>query len=70
MFSPTGKAQLALQYFPDSAPKEANQRLRRAINRCKPLLAALADAGYNVTAHDFTPRQIALIYEYYGEPDT
>lgn len=68
MITSLGKAQLALQYFPDSAPDVARARLMRAINRCRPLLAAMANTGYYTTSRDFTPRQVALINEYLVGP--
>lgn len=64
------KFQIALQYFPDSidAPNNAVQRLRRAILRNRALLTELRKIGYNAKSKVFTSRELALIYEYLGEP--
>lgn len=64
------KFQIALQYFPESidAPNNAVQRLRKAILRNKELLAALRKVGYNAKSKVFTSRELALIYEYLGDP--
>ena len=62
------KAELALQYYPDAAPDVARARLMRAINRCKPLLAEMAETGYNTCSRDFTPKQVRLINEYLVGP--
>lgn len=63
------KQELALRYFPNaSSGKVANDKLRRWINRCTPLLMAMAKAGYRTTEKNFTPRQVELITEYLGEP--
>ena len=63
------KYELALKYFPNSPTKKAaTDNLTRAINRCTPLLMKLAKDGYSVTEKTYTPRQVALIYEFLGEP--
>ena len=62
---------LAFKYFPDSPTKKAaTDNLTRAINRCTPLLMAMAHSkgGYNVNDKEYTPSQVRLIYEYLGEP--
>ena len=67
------KCELALQYFPDSPNKKAaTDNLTRAINRCTPLLMALANlpGGYYVREKTYSPQQIRLIYEYLGEPSS
>jgi len=59
------------KYFPDSPTKKAaTDNLTRAINRCTPLLMAMAHSkgGYNVNEKEYTPYQVRLIYEYLGEP--
>lgn len=62
------KKELALTYFPASAPHVAVTRLVRWINRCKPLHAALLDQGYQKTSKWLSPREVKLITEYLGEP--
>lgn len=63
------KYDLAFKYFPQAPTKKAaTDNLTRAINRCKSLLMQLARDGYNIYEKTYTPRQVALIYEYLGEP--
>lgn len=64
------KFQIALLYFPESidSPNNAVQRLRKAILRNKELLAELHKVGYNAKSKTFTSRELALIYEFLGEP--
>jgi len=63
------KYELAFKYFPNAPTKKAaTDNLTRAINRCTPLLTELTKGYYNVREKTYTPRQVALIYEYLGEP--
>ncbi len=64
------KFQIALQYFPDlmDRPATAIKRLYRMIERCTELKSKLLQTGYRPSAKILTPRQVALIYEYLGEP--
>ena len=62
------KKELALCYFPDSMPRTAVCHLLAWIMRCTPLYEALVKAGYSKQAKSFTSRQVALIFEYLGEP--
>ena len=63
------KYDLAFRYFPNAPTKKAaTDNLTRAINRCTPLLMTLAQDGYNTTEKSYSPRQVALIYQYLGEP--
>lgn len=62
------KQELAMRYFPGDSPKVARDKLTRWINRCKPLSAAMARTHYRTTEKFYTPRQVALIFEYLGEP--
>ena len=63
------KYDLAFKYFPNAPTKKAaTDNLTRAINRCTPLLMQLTQDGYSVTEKAYSPRQVALIYEYLGEP--
>ena len=65
---PYGKAELALLYFPGSSPDVARAKLMRAINRNKAWSRAMARTGYYTTAKEFTPKQVEVIFHYYGEP--
>lgn len=63
------KYDLAFKYFPYAPTKKAaTDNLTRAINRCTPLLMQLAQNGYNTREKTYSPRQVALIFEYLGEP--
>ena len=65
------KHELAFRYFPDSSSKKAaTENLSRAINRCQPLLTALARSpgGYSTRDKQYSQLQVALIYRYLGEP--
>ena len=64
------KSDLAMKYFPNATtPKLARDNLTRWINRCTPLLHAMARAHYNTHDWYYTPRQVELIYQYLGSPD-
>ena len=60
---PLKKSDLASLYFPELAPHQACNRLRRWIIREELLLS-----GYSPTQRFFTPRQVRLIIRYLGEP--
>ena len=62
------KQELAMLYFPDSDPRIATNHLMRWINRCPPLLEALAKLHYRRSAKFFTTTQVTMIMEYLGEP--
>ena len=62
------KKELAVRYFPESAPAAAVKTLRRWICRCPPLLARLAAIGYDARARYLTPQQVGIIVEHLGEP--
>lgn len=67
---PYTKYQVALQYFPDSIdrPDSAVHRLRNWIIKNRKLCKELKKAGYRPRDKVFTSRQLALIYEYLGDP--
>ena len=46
----------------------ASAHLRRWINRCKPLHDALVKSGYTKWSKEFSPIQVAYIFDYLGEP--
>jgi hypothetical protein len=62
------KAELSLRYNPEMSEATARQHLRRWIYANPGLMEALQQAGYNPRRHSFTPREVALIFEYLGEP--
>ena len=62
------KSVLAVAYAPDIAPASAVARLNRWIHKCRPLYEALLFTGYYETQKVFTAKQVALIFEYLGEP--
>ena len=65
----TKKFELGLRYFPDApSNKAAVENLHDAIVRCKGLQQALTALDHSKTAKEFTPREVALIMEYLGEP--
>lgn len=65
---PLNKSALALRYFPELASHQACNRLRRWIVRCTELHDKLRETGYRPEQRIFTPRQVALIIYYLGEP--
>lgn len=62
------KQELAMLYFPEADPRCARKHLRRWIYKCPELVARLADLHLSIYSKVFTPRQVALIIEYLGEP--
>jgi hypothetical protein len=65
---PMTKQQLALLYSADLTPHSAVNRLMRWIGQCEPLLKALDETGYKKYNRIFSPKQVALIFQYLGEP--
>lgn len=63
-----GKSELAMLYFPESAPHTAANHLNGWIKRNTKLRDALAQVGHQKTAKLFTPKEVALIVDYLGEP--
>ena len=62
------KSELALLYFPNSAPHVALNRLNSWIRRCQPLRESL-DACYQPRhAKFFSAQAVRHIVEYLGEP--
>lgn len=62
------KSELAKLYFPELAPHQACNRLRRWIMRCAPLQEELRKTNYSPTQRLLTPKQRCLIILYLGEP--
>ena len=65
---PNRKRELAMLYTPGVCPKSALRLLNAYIHRAKGLLPALEATGYSHSARHFTPRQLALVIQYLGEP--
>ena len=65
---PYYKSELAQAYAPDVCQKTALNRLATWIKTNPQLTEALKETNYRVNQHMFTSRQVALIFEYLGEP--
>lgn len=65
---PLNKGLLAMMYSPNVCRKSALRLLNAYIHRAKGLLPALEAAGYSRAARHFTPKQLALVLTYLGEP--
>ena len=65
---PYYKSELAEAYAPFLTTHSALNRLALWIDLNAPLSKALAQTGYRRTQRIFTSRQVALIFEYLGEP--
>lgn len=63
------KCELALLYFPDAPDKtSARKHLMDWVRNCTPLWGELQHLGYQKNCQYLPPRQVALIFEYLGEP--
>ena len=65
---PYRKRELAMLYAPGVCPKSALRLFNSYLHRAKGLLPALEAAGYSRAARHFTPKQLALVLTYLGEP--
>ena len=65
---PLNKGLLAMMYSPNVCRKSALRLLNAYIHRAKGLLPALEATGYSRAARHFTPKQLALVLTYLGEP--
>ena len=65
-----GHTELARLYFPDILPKSASSQFSLWINRDEELLAELKKAGYKKGQRMYTPRQVAILRDHLGEPET
>ncbi len=64
-----GKSELAMLYFPKAqTPGGALSNLNFWIRRCTDLHAALRACGMARKAKAYTPKEVALIIYYLGEP--
>jgi hypothetical protein len=62
------KAELAQLYNPHLSYITSLQQLRRWLQHNPALMDELRAAGYRSTRHSFTPREVAIIFRYLGEP--
>jgi len=65
---PYYKSELAQAYAPDISPASALNRLAFWIKNNRQLTEALRQTDYSVRQRIFTSKQVALIFEYLGEP--
>lgn len=65
---PYSKSELAQAYAPEITSQAALNRLAAWIRLNRPLTEALRQTGYYTKQRLFTSRQVALIFEYLGEP--
>jgi hypothetical protein len=65
---PNRKHELAMLYAPGVCRKSALRLFNQYIHRAKGLLPALEATGYSRAARHFTPKQLALVLTYLGEP--
>ena len=65
---PYYKSELAQAYAPDISLGSALNRLALWIRTNRQLTEALRKTDYRVTQRMYTSRQVALIFEYLGEP--
>ena len=64
-----GKSELAMLYFPQTeSAHTAVNHLMSWINRNPELLEALRLTGYRKQAKYFSPKEVALIVDFLGEP--
>lgn len=63
-----GKAELAMLYFPDAAPKVAVNRLTRWIKNNPQLTQMLQDCHVSKFAKFYSRPQVQLIVDYLDEP--
>ena len=65
---PMGKAELAMLYAPELTISAAVKRLMQWIHHNPRLTEALNATGYRTMQKILTARQVAIIFEYLGEP--
>lgn len=63
-----GIQELALLYFPFSAPASASCQLKRWINLNTALYNDIIKAGYRTGQRILTPRQVGIITTHLGPP--
>ena len=65
-----GHTELARLYFPDILPKSASSQFTLWIRRDEELLSDLLKAGYKKDQRIYTPRQVAILRDHLGDPET
>lgn len=64
-----GKSELAMLYFPNAlTPNGALSNLNFWIHRNRNLMEALKKCGMPPKSKSFSPKEVALIIDYLGEP--
>ena len=64
-----GKSELAMLYFPNAlTPNGALSNLNFWIHRNRNLMKALKKCGMPPKSKSFSPKEVALIIDYLGEP--
>lgn len=62
------KAELALMYHPEMTQAAAMGKMRRWINRSATLKERLQAVEVNKLNHRYTPKQVAILVDFFGEP--
>ena len=62
------KSELALLYSPGAKYESAIRMLNRYLHRCYGLLDELYRLGYRASNRRFTRQQVAVVFDYLGEP--
>ena len=63
-----GRTELAQLYSPDLTAEAAWRKLKRWIALNGDLTARLTELGYTPNQRSFTPKMVACIFHYLGEP--
>jgi len=62
------KTDLAQAYFPYIQERCARKKLMQYINEDPELLTQLLESGYNPMCHQFSPKQVEIIFNVLGNP--
>jgi hypothetical protein len=62
------KEELAVKYHPGIKPKSAMDKMRRWISMNPELNRKMIEAQICAQSHSYTPRQVAILVEFLGEP--
>ena len=65
-----GHTELARLYFPGIQPKSASAQLARWIRLDEDLFVELTKAGNKKGQRMYSPRQVAILVDHLGEPET
>lgn len=63
-----GVGQFAQLYFPEATPSSAYSQLKRWISYEPGLKEKLREAGWRPFRKMYTPKQVAILVECFGEP--